>query len=429
MTSTLLEQASSGNSEAIAAIINCSLQKKHISASVNLDHGNLHIMLDAQKVPSEDADNYIFNGIKSLKIEPAYEVYVYGRKLGEPFATWCHRHELKVRPFAMASFPDRQSNKEKSNSGLTIQLSGTNNQDLNVDIVQIIGLFGVAITFFGMLSPILTAPGVGTLNYFRNGAEEAIILSVLTLFSTFFLFRKNFAWLYGPSVWSFLLVGGTFWHYQSYIAEVKAEIDRDLAGNPFRGIADMALAATGLSWGWFFLFLGTGLVVLAAYLRKRKLDKQAFLSLITPVLAAVVFFVFSMPYYAYDSQRQSRRADESEAMTYMGTINRGQQAFRLDNDTFAESIDQLDLGLRSQTEDYKYEITISDDDMTAVTAVPRKGSRSSFIGAVLVVGDGNEIGTTRSIACKSDQPSQSAPSLPSMTEDGQLQCASGSSEK
>ncbi|MBD2429426.1 hypothetical protein [Phormidium sp. FACHB-1136] len=255
MTSTLLEQASSGNPDAIATIINRSLQKKQISASVNLDHGNLHVMLDAQKAPSEEAANYIFNGIKSLNIEPAYEVYVYGRKLGEPFATWCHSHELKARPFAMTSFSDHQSIKEKSDSGLTIQLSGVNNQDLNLDIAQFIGFLGVAITFFGMLSPILTAPGVGTLNYFRNGAEEAIILSIFTLFSAFFLFRKNFAWLYEPSVWSFLLVGGTFWYYQSYIAEVKAEIDRDLAGNPFRGIADMALAATGLSWGWFFLFL------------------------------------------------------------------------------------------------------------------------------------------------------------------------------
>lgn len=428
MTSTLLEQASSGNPDAIAAIITRSLQKKQISASVNLDHGNLHIMLDAQKVPSEDAANYIFNGIKSLNIEPAYEVYVYGRKLGEPFATWCHRHELKVRPFAMASFSNRQSDTEKSDSGLIIKLSGTTNQDLNLDVAQLIGFLGVATTLFGMLSPILTAPGMGTLNYFRNGTEEAIILSIFTVFSAFFLFRKNYAWLYGPSVWSFFLVGGTFWYYQSYIAEVKAEIDRDLAGNPFRGIADMALAATGLSWGWFFLFLGTGLVVLAAYLRKRRLDKQAFLSLITPVLAAIAFFIFSMPYYAYDSQRQSRRADESEAMTYIGSINRGQQAFRLDNDIFAESLDQLDLGLRSQTEDYKYEITISDDDMTAVTAVPRKGSRSSFIGAVFVVEDENEIGTTRSITCKSDQPSQSAPSLPSMTEGDQMQCASGSSE-
>lgn len=427
MTSALLEQASSGNPDAIAAIINRSLQKKHISVSVNLENGNLHIMLDAQKVPSEDAANYIFNGIKSLNIEPAYEVYVYGRKLGEPFATWCHSHELKVRPFAMTSFSDRQSTKEKSDAGLTIRLSGVNNEDFHLDVVQIIGFLGVAITFLGMLSPILTAPIVGTLNYFRNGAEEAVILSVLTALSAFFLIRKNYSWLYGSGIWSFLLVGATFWHYQSFISELKAEADRDLAGNPFRGIADMAMAATGLSWGWVLLFLGTGLVLLAAYLRKRKIDKQAIISILTHALAAVAVVVLSVPYYAITSPSQAKQAYESEAKTYIGSINRGQQAFRLENESFAANIDQLGLGIRSDTENYIYEITISDDDMAAATATAKKKGIRSAVGAVFIVEDSQGNKTTTAITCQSNRPSKSAPSLPSVTGDGQVQCASGSS--
>lgn len=428
MTSTLLEQASSGNPEAIAAIINRSLQKKHISASVNLENGSLHIMLDAQEVPPENAANYIFNGIKNLNIESAYDAYVYGRKLGEPFATWCHSHELKVRPFAMASFSDRQNVNKNSDSGLTIRLSGVNNEDLNLDVVQMIGFLGVVITIFGMLSPILTAPIVGTLNYFRNGAEEAIVLSVLTAFSAFFLIRKNYSWLYGSGVWAFLLVGGTFWHYQSFISELKAEADRDLAGNPFRGIADMAMAATGLSWGWLFLFLGTGLVLLAAYLRKKRIDKQALLSILVHALIAVVIAVLSVPYYTMNSPGEAKQAYESEAKTYIGSINRSQQAFRLENSSFTGDIEQLGLGISSETERYKYEITISDDDMAAVTATAKERGIKSFVGAVFVVETDEGWNSTVAIVCQSDRPSKSAPSLPSVTASGELQCAPGSSE-
>jgi hypothetical protein len=427
MTSTTLEEAQYGNQEAIAAIVNRSLQKKGITASVDLDHGDLHVMLDAKQVPPESAADFIFKGVQKLNIEPAYDVHVYGRRVGEPFATWCHEYELKARPFALVNSSVRQQNQTSSESGLTIRLSGINSEELNLDIVQLMGFVGIAITILGIFSPILTAPVVGTVNYFKNGSEEAIILIVLMAVSTFLLAKKHYSWLYGSSVWAFLLVGGTFWYYQSLISDLKASADRELAGNPFRGLADMAMAATGLSWGWFLLFLGTGLVVVAAYLRKRKLDKQAFLALITPPLAAVAIAMLSIPYYAVTSPGQANKARESEAKTYIGSINRGQQAFRLESSSFAETIDEIGLGLPSESDHYQYEITISDDDMTAATATAKTGGIRSFVGAVFIVEDDEGYATTKAIWCQSNRPSKSAPSLPSVAEGNEPQCASGSS--
>lgn len=429
MTSPILEKASSGNPEAIAAIINKSLQKNRISAAVDLDHGDLHVMLDAKQVPSEAAANYIFNGIKKLNVEPAYDLHVYGRRLGEPFATWCHDYELKTRPFALTNSSDRKKTSSDSNSGFTIRISGIENNELNLDLVQVMGFLGIVITILGIFSPIFTAPIVGTLNYFRNGAEEAIALIVLTAFSVFFLIRKNYSWLYGSSVWAFLLVAGTFWYYQSLVSDIKAATDRDLAGNPFRGLADIAMAATGLSWGWSLLFLGTGLVVLTAYLRKRKLDKQALLSLGLPPLIAVIITVVAIFYFSITSPAQANRARESEARTYIGSINRGQQAFRLENPGFADDIDQIGIGISSETDYYNYEVTTADDDMTAATATAKQGGLRSFVGAVFVLEDDEGFTTTKAILCQSNRPSRSAPSLPSVSADGELQCASGSSEE
>ena len=427
MTSTALEAAQYGNQEAIAAIINRSLQKKGITASVDLDHGDLHVMLDAKQVPPEAAADFIFKGVQKLNIEPAYDVHVYGRRVGEPFATWCYDYELKARPFALVNSSVRQRDQISSEPGFTIRLSGVNSEELNLDVVQVMGFFGIVITILGVFSPIFTAPIVGTVNYFKNGSEEAIILIVLTALSAFLLARKQYSWLYGSSVWSFLLVGGTFWYYQSLISDLKASTNRELAGNPFRGLADMAMAATGLSWGWFLLFLGTGLVVMAAYLRKRKLDRQAFLALIAAPLAAVVIAVLSIPYYAVTSPGQANKARESEARTYIGSINRGQQAFRMENSSFAEDIDEIGLGIPSESDHYKYEITISDDDMTAATATAKTGGIRSFVGAVFIVSDDEGYATTKAILCQSNRPSKSAPSLPSVAEGGEPQCASGSS--
>lgn len=428
MTSTLLEEARSGNPSAIASVINRSLEKKQISAAVDLDNGSLHIMLDARQLIHESAANYIFNGLEKLNIENTYDVYIYGRKIGEPFATWCHEYKLKDRPFNLVSSSTAitQNSRKGSEPGITIHLSGINSDSLNFNIVPIIGFIGVVTTIFGIFSPIINLPIVGTLNYFKNGSEEAIVLIFLMALSTFFLIKKYYSWLWGSSLWSFLTVTITFWHYQVLLTEHKASADRELAGNPFRGIADMAMAATGLSWGWLFLFLGTGLIIVAVYLGKKKPDKQAAISLlIIPVLAAGIA-ALKVPYSRSSELEYSNPLTESVAKTYIGTINRSQQLRQLDNSAFARNIEELELGIDLESSDYRYKIIVSDDDMAAVSATARKRGLKSFVGAVFMVEDDDGYLTTKAIVCESDKPSKSPPSLPSTTQDGVLQCASGS---
>jgi len=428
MTSTLLEEARSGNPSAIASIINRSLQKKNISAAVDVDNGNLHIMLDAKQIIHESAAEYIFNGISKLNIENTYDVYVYGRKIGEPFATWCHEYKLRDRPFNFVSSSNSttQNNHNKPESGITIHLSGINGDKLNLDIVPIIGLIGVAITIFGILSPVINLPIVGAVNYFKNGSEEAIVLIFLMALSAFFLIKRYYSWLWGSSLWAFLTVTVTFWLYQKVITDTKTSVNRDFEDNPFRGIADAAMAATGLSWGWYFLFLGTGLVVLAVYFGNRKPDKQAAISLLIIPIVALGIAVLKVPYSRYSELENSNLATESVAKINVGIINRSQQLHQLDKSAFAKKIEDLELSTDLESNNYKYKIVVSDDDITAVTATARKRGLKSFIGAVSLVEDDDGFSTTEIILCESEKPSKSPPSLPSTTSDGVLQCASGS---
>jgi type II secretion system protein G len=54
---------------------------------------------------------------------------------------------------------------------------------------------------------------------------------------------------------------------------------------------------------------------------------------------------------------QANRAKQSEAVTYVGSMNRAQQAYRLESSSFADSIPALNLGISDSTDNYTYRVT------------------------------------------------------------------------
>ncbi len=50
------------------------------------------------------------------------------------------------------------------------------------------------------------------------------------------------------------------------------------------------------------------------------------------------------------------KARNSEGKTYVGSMNRAQQAFWIENSAFARSIHALDLGITEETSNFKYEM-------------------------------------------------------------------------
>jgi len=51
---------------------------------------------------------------------------------------------------------------------------------------------------------------------------------------------------------------------------------------------------------------------------------------------------------------QANRAKQSEASTYVGSVNRAQQAYRLENRSFSNALDNLSLGIPESTGNYIY---------------------------------------------------------------------------
>lgn len=103
---------------------------------------------------------------------------------------------------------------------------------------------------------------------------------------------------------------------------------------------------------------------------------------------------------------RANKAKQVEAKLYVGAMNRGQQAYYLENTVFTESIDELGVGIRQQTENYLYKINIAPSN-TVVTnnGISRKPALKSYAGVpylnTIPSPDGTIGSVTITILCES----------------------------
>lgn len=119
---------------------------------------------------------------------------------------------------------------------------------------------------------------------------------------------------------------------------------------------------------------------------------------------------------------QPQKAKQSEARQYIGSINRAEQAFFLENDRFTTSLQELGIGIKSETNNYRYRIFLLQrpgasrpELKTAVwsIAIPKQPNLKSYVGVVWIgnVPHFNEL-TSRAILCESSQPTLKLPPAP-----------------
>jgi uncharacterized protein (DUF697 family) len=116
----LLELAKQGDANAIAALMNRSLQPKGINAKVSCKDSCLQVMLEAANVPNQQIlAALVHQGIIKLEPNSINKIRVYGRKVGEDFPDWQQEFEIEElnNPF---NCPDQNSEPQASVSTLTI---------------------------------------------------------------------------------------------------------------------------------------------------------------------------------------------------------------------------------------------------------------------------------------------------------------------
>ncbi len=136
---------------------------------------------------------------------------------------------------------------------------------------QVIGLIGCIALFIGVFAPIVKVPVVGDMNFFNNGKGDGVFIVILASLSFIAVMAKKFSWLWLTSFGCLIILGVTFFNFQSKIADAKRDLNTELAGNPFRGLADVAIDSIQLQWGWAVLLVGSFMILGAAIMKDKSL--------------------------------------------------------------------------------------------------------------------------------------------------------------
>jgi len=139
---------------------------------------------------------------------------------------------------------------------------------------QLLGLIGSIVLFIGVFSPIISVPIMGSMNYFHNGKGDGTIVLVFASFSLLLVLIKKYRLLWFTGLGSLGIMLFSFINLQSRMSQTRADMESELAGNPFRGLADMTMQSIQLQWGWALLFIGAALVIACAAMKDETQEKR-----------------------------------------------------------------------------------------------------------------------------------------------------------
>jgi len=135
---------------------------------------------------------------------------------------------------------------------------------------------------------------------------------------------------------------------------------------------------------------------------------------VVPVIVGMVGILGSMAFlFAHNPFSCANKAKQSEVRTYVGSMNRAQQAYYLENDKFTNSIDELGIGIKTQTDNYNYSVRVTPKAIYHY-GISRKNTLKSSVGVVFVsrietTGEKTTIG----ILCEAKSPGTKLPKMPS----------------
>jgi type IV pilus assembly protein PilA len=147
---------------------------------------------------------------------------------------------------------------------------------------------------------------------------------------------------------------------------------------------------------------------------------------IVSVLGIMIVFAITGPFYI----SQPSKAKQSEAKQYVGSMNRAQQAYLAENGRFANSVDALGLGIKTETTNYKYSVNVA-KKAAFQYGLSKDEKLKSYVGAVFLVPSkkvapqaGKNEMTTVAILCLAQSPGMAKPANPTNI-NGQLACGDG----
>ncbi|MEM1394944.1 MAG: type IV pilin-like G/H family protein [Cyanobacteria bacterium P01_H01_bin.150] len=142
--------------------------------------------------------------------------------------------------------------------------------------------------------------------------------------------------------------------------------------------------------------------------KKKENEGFTLIELLVVIIIIGILSAIALPAFL----NQANKARASEAKTYIGSINRAQQAYVLENPDFVTAqanFAQLELGISTQTENYTYtiaqETTINGVSAKAIPTTTQTAKLKGYIGSTAVATTtGTGEATTIAILCETLAP-------------------------
>jgi len=127
--------------------------------------------------------------------------------------------------------------------------------------------------------------------------------------------------------------------------------------------------------------------------KKKENEGFTLIELLVVIIIIGILSAIALPSFL----NQAAKAKQSEAKTYVGSVNRAQQSYRIENASFAGDIGSLQIGINTTTDYYTYALAAAAQNTTTITATPKDTTAlKGFSGGVVIL----TTGQTAAVACQ-----------------------------
>jgi type IV pilus assembly protein PilA len=144
------------------------------------------------------------------------------------------------------------------------------------------------------------------------------------------------------------------------------------------------------------------------HLNQKRQDKGfTLIELLVVIIIIGILSAIALPSFL----NQANKAKQSEAKQYSGSMNRAQQASFAENGKFVGFVPALGLGIKTETQNYKYSIVpaateaaptlATDTTVVGNIAHGQSNVLKSYLGAVALIQQGGAEKTSTAVLCES----------------------------